>query len=290
MKDDIFFTKGAEMEQQILTFTGNNDQLFCRNKIENPISPKLTLLVPETHNAILIKDGQMLQTLSSGKYLINKFVDLKTETDAHLEVLFMSKTAKLKLLWGTAQKFLVYEPKLDENYKVGMSGDFDVQIGDPRKCYLYLVGANENLTSEELQSRLTITVVSVLENEVAEFIEQNKSAYNQISVKKREMSAKVLSKVHQKLMSDYGIAVYSFNIANIIIDEEDEKKLLATKRGTSAPQEEKLVCSACGNELKPSAKFCDNCGKKVGGSPVCPNCQTQNDENAKFCENCGTRL
>ena len=278
------------MEQQILTFTGNNDQLFCRNKIENPISPKLTLLVPETHNAILIKDGQMLQTLSSGKYLINKFVDLKTETDAHLEVLFMSKTAKLKLLWGTAQKFLVYEPKLDENYKVGMSGDFDVQIGDPRKCYLYLVGANENLTSEELQSRLTITVVSVLENEVAEFIEQNKIAYNQISVKKREMSAKVLSKVHQKLMSDYGIAVYSFNIANIIIDEEDEKKLLAAKRGTSAPQEEKLVCSACGNELKPSAKFCDNCGKKVGGSPVCPNCQTQNDENAKFCENCGTRL
>lgn len=278
------------MEQQILTFTGNNDQLFCRNKIENPINPKLTLLVPETHNAILIKDGQMLQTLSSGKYLVSKFVDIKTEVDANLEVLFMSKTAKLKLLWGTAQKFLVYEPNLDENYKVGMSGDFDVQIGDPRKCYLYLVGANENLTSEELQNRLTLTVVSVLENEVAEFIEQNKVAYNQISVKKREMSAKVLTKVNQKLMGDYGIAVYSFNIANIIIDEEDEKKLLAAKRGTSAPQEEKLVCSACGNELKPTAKFCDNCGKKVGGSPVCPNCQTENEENAKFCANCGTRL
>ena len=279
------------MEQQILTFTGNNDQLFCRNKIENPISPKLTLLVPETHNAILIKDGQMLQTLSSGKYLVSKFVDLKTEADANLEVLFMSKTAKLKLLWGTAQKFLVYEPNLDENYKLGMSGDFDVQIGDPRKCYLYLVGANENLTSEELQSRLTITVVSVLENEVAEFVEQNKVAYNQISVKKREISAKVLTKVNQKLMSDYGIAVYSFNIANIIIDSDDEKKLNAAKKGTKLPdEEEKLVCPACGNELKPSSKFCDNCGKKVGGSLVCPVCQTENEENAKFCANCGEKL
>ena len=301
MKESIFFKdKGEKMDQNILTFSGNNEQLFTKTKIGSPINQKLVLLVPETHNAILVKDGQMLQTLSSGKYLISKFVDLKTEPDANLEVLFMSKTAKLKLLWGTAQMFLMYDPQLDENYKVGMSGDFDVQIGDPRKCYLYLVGANENLTAEELQSRLTITVVSVLENEVVEYVEQNKIMYNQITVKKRDISAKVLNKVHQKLMSDYGIAVFSFNIANVIIDENDRRRLSNIKKGVievEAPVEEptpvvedKNVCSNCGKALRPNAKFCDNCGQKIGGNPVCPNCGVENSPEAKFCLNCGNKL
>ena len=281
------------MDQNILTFSGNNEQLFTKTKIGSPINQKLVLLVPETHNAILIKDGQMLQTLSSGKYLVSKFVDLRTELDTNLEVLFMSKTAKLKLLWGTAQMFLMYDPQLDENYKVGMSGDFDVQIGDPRKCYLYLVGANEDLTSGALQERLTLTVVSVLENEVVEYVQQNGIMYNQITVKKRDISAKVLTKVNQKLMSDYGIAVFSFNIANVVIDADDQKRLAGIKNGTPVqeqPVQDKLVCSGCGNELKPSAKFCANCGKKVGGAPVCSNCGVENEENAKFCSNCGNKL
>ncbi|MCQ2565103.1 MAG: hypothetical protein MJ152_04550, partial [Clostridia bacterium] len=97
------------MAQNVVTFSGNNEQLFSKYPIDNESLAKLVVLVPETHNAILIKDGQMLQTLSSGKYLISKFVDLKTELDSTLEVLFMSKTAKLNLLWGTAQKFLMYD-------------------------------------------------------------------------------------------------------------------------------------------------------------------------------------
>ena len=280
------------MDQNVITFEGNNDQLFTRKKLEKGVSPKLTLIVPETHNAILVKDGQMLQTLSSGRYLVSRFVDLKTETDAKVEVLFMSKTAKLKLLWGTAQMFLMYDPTLDDNYKVGMSGNFDVQIGDPRKCYLYLVGANENMTSEELQSRLVLTVVSVLENEVVEYAQQNRVPFNQLTVKKRDISAKVLSKINQKLMSDYGIAVFTFNIANVIIDSADLERLSKAKKNAPVEQTEKktLVCRECGNVLKETAKFCDNCGAKVERRMVCPDCGTENAGDSKFCLNCGCKL
>ena len=280
------------MDQNVITFEGNNDQLFTRKKLEKSVSPKLTLIVPETHNAILVKDGQMLQTLSSGRYLVSRFVDLKTETDAKVEVLFMSKTAKLKLLWGTAQMFLMYDPTLDDNYKVGMSGNFDVQIGDPRKCYLYLVGANENMTSEELQSRLVLTVVSVLENEVVEYAQQNRVPFNQLTVKKRDISAKVLSKINQKLMSDYGIAVFTFNIANVIIDSADLERLSKAKKNAPVEQTEQktLVCRECGNVLKEAAKFCDNCGAKVERRMVCPDCGTENAGDSKFCLNCGCKL
>ncbi len=275
------------MEQNVITFTGKNEQLFSRHIIDE-LNPRLTLIVPETHNAILIKDGQMLQTLSSGRYLISQFVDLKLEKESAVEVLFMSKTAKLKLLWGTASKFLMYDATVEENYKVGMSGDFDVQIGDPRKCYLYLVGADSDLTSQALQERLMSHVVAVLENVVVEYVDSNKILFNQIVLHKKQISAKVLTKLNQKLMSDYGIAVFSFNIANIIIDEEDLSRLTRAYKQTKS--EEKLVCSECGVVLQEDAKFCFNCGKKVGAGKKCSTCATENPEDSKFCLNCGTKL
>ena len=275
------------MEQNIITFSGNNQKLFSRHVIEN-LDPKLTLIVPETHNAILIKDGQMLQTLSSGKYLISKFIDLKTELDSSLEILFMSKTAKLKLLWGTPQKLLMYDNLLQENYRVGMSGDFEVQIGDPRKCYLYLVGAAEDLTSDALQERLMSNVVSVLETVVVDYVETNKVLFNQISLCKKEISAKVLSKLSQKLMNEYGIAVFSFNIANIIIESDDYGKL--DKAYKQIKKTDDFVCRQCGAVLKENDKFCSVCGKRVEMSKKCPKCFAENSDDAKFCSNCGSKL
>lgn len=275
------------MEQNIITFTGNNQKLLSRYIIEK-LDPKLTLIVPETHNAILIKDGQMLQTLSSGKYLISKFVDLKTEADSALEILFMSKTAKLKLLWGTPQKLIMYDNMLQENYRVGMSGDFEVQVGDPRKCFLYLVGASEDLTSDALQDRLMSNVVSVLETVVVDYVETNKVLFNQISLCKKEIASKVLSKLSQKLMNEYGIAVFSFNIANIIIDDEDREKL--EKEYKQLKKTEDFICRNCGAVLKENDKFCSVCGKKVEISKKCPKCFAENADDAKFCSSCGAKL
>ncbi len=271
------------MEQNSIKFVGTNEKLFSRTLIDH-IDGRQTLIVPETHNAILVKDGQMLQTLSSGKYLLSDFVDLKAEPDASIEVLFMSKTAKLKLLWGTPQKIDFYDGVLEEDYKVGMSGDFDVQIGDPRKSYLYLVGAAEDLTADALQERLQSTVVSVLEAEAVSYIKENNIRFNQLSIAKKNIAQKVLKSLSHKLLSEYGISVFSFNIANIIIDEEDYKRLSSTRN-----KGEQLRCEVCGQELLPGAKFCSNCGSKVVDLK-CPNCGTINEKGAKFCATCGQKL
>ncbi|MGN1201588.1 MAG: SPFH domain-containing protein [Candidatus Caccovivens sp.] len=273
--------------ENIITFKGQNVQLFSKMAVQN-YSAKTAIIVPETHNAILVKDGQMLQTLSSGKYLIGKFVDVKNELESNLEILFMSKTAKLKLMWGTANKFVMYDSTLQENYGLGMSGDFDVQIGDPRKCYLYLVGADNDLTSDALQERLMSTVVSTLENIVIEYVEKNKVMFNQISACKREISAQAQKQLNQKLMSDYGIAVFSFNIANIIIGEEDLQRL--NQQYKQLKKTDNFVCRECGAVLHENDKFCSSCGKRVEIGKKCPNCFTENADDAKFCSSCGQKL
>lgn len=271
------------MDQNTIKFSGNNDKLFSRVVLESVL--KKTLIVPETHNAILIKDGQMLQTLSSGKYSLQDFVDVKEEGDCALEVLFMSKTAKLKLLWGTAQKILMFDETLQENFHIGLSGDFEVQIGDPRKAFLYLVGASEDLTVDALQERLQSNVVSVLESVLVDFVKENKIPFNQIATNKKQISQKVLAALSHKLQSEYGIAVFSFNIANIIFDSEEMKKLEEMFRKNKPKT---FVCSNCGVSLEEGAKFCPNCGQKTFSGKVCPKCHAQNNENARFCSSCGS--
>ncbi|MDE6583216.1 MAG: zinc-ribbon domain-containing protein [Clostridia bacterium] len=286
--------------ENVITFSGSNEKLFSRSPVAS-LNIRQTIIVPETHNAILVKDGQMLQTLSSGKYKLDTFVDPKEDAGSTLEILFMSKTAKLKLLWGTAQRFTLYDFVLDEDYHVGMSGDFEGQIGDPRKCYLYLVGVAEDLTADSLQERLQSNVVSVLEDVVMQYAETNKVCFNQLSLTKKNVSAKVLSGLNQKLMNEYGIAVFSFNIANIIIDEEDHKRLSAHFKELKNPgkteqvEEPKqvksgLFCKECGQPLEEDAKFCPNCGKKVSSKKICSNCNAENPDGAKFCSSCGNKL
>lgn len=295
LKDFFCYTKhekvysGGKLEKNpsnTIKFFGSNDKLFSKVAVPS-LSPKLSVIVPETHNAILIKDGQMLQTLSSGKYNLADFLDMKEDVDSQIEVLFMSKTAKLKLLWGTAQKLVLFDEGTNENYQVGFSGDFDVQIGDPRKCYLYLIGTNEGLNATDLQERLRSTVVSVMELVILDYITKNHVPFNQLSVHKKEMAEQVLQELSHKLQTEYGIAVFSFNIANIIIDSEDYKRLSALAKNE---KDKNAFCPNCGAEVSEKAKFCSNCGQALGGEKICSNCGESNSANSKFCQNCGNKL
>lgn len=264
---------------EVYKFNGTNEKLFTRSVIQD-VSPKTTLLVPETHSAIILKDGEMLQTLSKGKYTLGDLFDV--EKDATLEVIFVSRTAKLKLLWGTPNKITIFDPVLKGSYSLGMSGDFEVQVGDPRKCFLYLVGADEVLTSDALQDRLMSKVVSVVEEELVKFINENKVIYQDIYLHKQEISNLVKPKLSNIFSQDYGINVVSFNIANIIFDEKDISKLGSEKKIK--------LCPKCGAELNENARFCTACGFKLESKKECLNCHAQNPPEARYCLMCGQKL
>jgi membrane protease subunit (stomatin/prohibitin family) len=49
-------------------------------------------------------------------------------------------------------------------------------------------------------------------------------------------------------------------------------------------------CPHCSADLPAEAKFCLNCGKKIGGTITCPGCNAELPEGAKFCLSCGKKL
>lgn len=271
--------------EDIIKFSGTNEKLFTRDIVEN-VTPKTTLIVPETHSAIIISNGEMLQTLPKGRYLLSDLIDQQKDEKISLEIIFVSKTAKLKLLWGTPNKITIFDPILKEQYKIGMSGDFEVQVGDARKCFLYLVGAEDVLTSDALQDRLMSKVVSVVETEVAKFISEHKVFYSNIYQHKQELAKIIVPQLSSQFSSSYGITVSSLNIANIIFDEKDLERLSQNHN----IGDKKIVCPNCGTELDKGVKFCFNCGTKVSEKKKCPVCGFENPAEAKFCSSCGAKF
>ncbi len=50
-----------------------------------------------------------------------------------------------------------------------------------------------------------------------------------------------------------------------------------------------VACPKCGSNNSPNAKFCTECGAKLGPA-TCPNCQTALPAGAKFCNECGQKI
>jgi membrane protease subunit (stomatin/prohibitin family) len=50
-----------------------------------------------------------------------------------------------------------------------------------------------------------------------------------------------------------------------------------------------VACPSCGSNNNPAAKFCSECGTKLGAI-TCANCQAQLPAGAKFCNECGQKI
>jgi membrane protease subunit (stomatin/prohibitin family) len=51
-----------------------------------------------------------------------------------------------------------------------------------------------------------------------------------------------------------------------------------------------MACPSCGNPIPANAKFCNNCGAKIGHGMICANCKADIPAGSKFCPNCGAQV
>jgi membrane protease subunit (stomatin/prohibitin family) len=51
-----------------------------------------------------------------------------------------------------------------------------------------------------------------------------------------------------------------------------------------------MACPNCRSQIPVNAKFCPECGTKLGGPARCPQCNADVAPGAKFCAECGARL
>ena len=142
----------------VIKCEGDDNAVLFRKMPLDDYSQDTAIIVPDTLNAIIVKDGIALETLSSGKHKIfskksNFFKEALTK-ETQIDLIYVSKTAKLNLLWGTEHQYDMRDPITGVPIKLGASGEMELQISNPRKAYLELIGQSKEFNMDILKERL----------------------------------------------------------------------------------------------------------------------------------------
>jgi hypothetical protein len=78
--------------------------------------------------------------------------------------------------------------------------------------------------------------------------------------------------------------------AEITVEQAEQKlRQQDLTEGINVTAEATVVCPSCGVETAPG-KFCSSCGKALRPKDECPKCGTKTAAGAKFCPECGQKL
>lgn len=290
-----------------------NDDLFIRKSCNN-LDKKAQVIVEETHSAILIKDGEMINTLSAGKYDI---FDKKDKDVSKVDIIYLSKTAKLKACWGTLNKLIVKDSETGIATEVGANGEYEVQVGDPRKFYLELVGADKNFNLEKLKDRLQGRILSEIEPIVARVIKEKNLSYHELGENKNIIADEIFGVVAELFERNYGLKLYSFIISKIFVSEESIAKIEKALKDKKLEEKEEKTAKDLASEIEKLGdknfekeiilkkletanyeKYLEVC-KLLGWEPkekaeatfkYCPECGCRCESDSKFCTKCGKEL
>ncbi len=306
-------------------YSGNNRQLFERVNVTD-LDAGARVIVPDTHAAILIKDGQMMDTLPAGPHNIFESRDGKKTGSINVEVIWISRTYKLKLNWGTASSFSFRDRETDESFSARAYGEYEVKIANPRKFYLELIGSEGSYTAEMLYDRLLGRLLSAIEPAIAREIGERSLTFETMTQNCDSIAAGIMPALSQMLEREYGLTLCSFVIRSIGIPEEDRARILAARRQAAdekkaerelslrEEREEKARLDAISDEERREARAWERekymrdkhsedlameleTSKAIGWRPqggqagrFCPDCGAQLAAGAKFCSGCGKPL
>ena len=250
------------------------------------------MIVEETHCAILLKDGKLVNTLDEGRH---KIFD-RHEQNTIVEVIYMSKTQKHKAFWGTRSKLNMRDPNTNMRIAIGFSGSYEIRIKEPRKFYKELIGSGKYYNMDMLEDRLLDRIVETVEPMIAEYMDNNKISFTEFDSNRNNISNYLGDKIKKLFDMEYGLDLTSFGISNSVVSEqtilEVENQI---KRQMGDNQQniaiEGMFCPECGRAYNPlTDKFCGGCGYKFTEIIVCKKCGFSNSHEGKFCSKCGTQI
>lgn len=309
----------------VLKFNGSPD-IFAWKFPNSELATWSQLIVNESQEAILVKNGQIADVFGPGKYtlstdnipVLQKLINLPfgKKSPFSAEVWFINKVFSLDIKWGTVSPIQIQDPKYNVFVPVRAFGQFGVQIEDTKRFLVKLVGTMSFFNKNTLTDFFRGLFITRVKDRISTCLINAKISMLEINAYLNEISDE-LTKEFQKELQEYGIKIVSFYVNDINVPEDDpavrQLKAALAKRaemdiiGYSYQQERTFdtLETASGNSGAAGAMMGAGMGLGMGvgmgaqmqgmaasmntQSPQkeCPGCRKQIDANLKFCPHCG---
>ena len=215
----------------------NNNSLVIRQHLED-LSTKSQLIVYESQEAILFKNGQAYDLFPAGRHtletanipLIRKFFTglFGGNTPFPCDVFFINKVNVLDFVWGTDSPIDLSDPKYSMLVGVRANGQMGFRVTDSRRFVIKVAGMMQEYTADTLKRTVKGLMMSSIKECIASTIIEKGVSILEITPRLTEISAAIQTKLNERI-GDLGITIDHFNVNAILASDGDLDALKKAK-------------------------------------------------------------
>lgn len=207
------------------------------------LSTLTQLIVNQSQEAILVKEGRITDVFPPGRYalatanipilseLINLPFDGKSPFTA--EVWYINKAYNLDIKWGTPSPIQLQDPRFGIFAPIRANGVFGIQIADSEKFLRKFVGTLSFFDADNMTKFFRGIYVTRVKDVIASYLIKKQISILEINAYLNDLSEFLKDDLHP-FLQDYGISLISFYINDISVPENDDGvkqlKLALSKR------------------------------------------------------------
>lgn len=225
----------------VIKYEGGNNVLVWKHPRED-FNTSAQLIVHESQEAILFKDGQMIGPYTAGKHTIEtenipgirRLVGLVTGgvSPNHYEVYFVNKAYSMDIPWGTRTPWTIQDQSLQIPFEMQAHGSFAIKVIDSKQILLKLVGTTTSFSQRALQDYFYSIMISKIKDCISNIIFSEGLSHTEISSRLSDISNKVKPQLSDSL-NNYGLSLEEFAVESIsILKDEvyaDVRKAMGTR-------------------------------------------------------------
>lgn len=187
------------------------------------------LIVRESQEATLFKDGQAVgpfeagrHTLSTENYpVLNSLLKIPFgRSPFFAEVWFVQKAFCLNIRWGTSSPIQIEDPQYHIMLPVRAFGQYGITVENTSKFLIKLVGTLPAFTEKTLSDFFRGIIVTECKDLIAKYLVEKKVSILKISANLVEIS-NFLSERFTEVLSDFGLKLSNFTVNSISTNEDD---------------------------------------------------------------------
>lgn len=209
----------------------NSDaSIFAWKYPNSELSTWTQLIVNESQEAILVKNGQITDVFGPGRYVLSTDnipilqsiinIPFGRQSPFSAEVWFVNRAFSLDIKWGTATPIQIQDPKYSVFVPVRAFGRFGIQIEDSRRFLTKLVGTMPFFNRQTLTDYFKGLYVTRVKDRLSSCLVKSKISVLEINSYLNDISAELENELRGELAM-FGIYLTSFYVNDISVPEND---------------------------------------------------------------------
>lgn len=213
----------------VLKFESSAD-IFAWKHPNSELSTWTQLIVNESQEAVLVKNGQIADIFGPGHYtlttdnipVLQKFVNIPfgKRSPFSAEVWFINKAFSLDIKWGTTTPIQIQDPKYHVFVPMRAFGQFGIQIVDAKKFLVKLVGTMKFFNKNTLTDYFRGLYVTRVKDNISSCLVKSGISILEINAHLNEISEELREQLSGSL-EEFGIKVAAFYVNDISVPEND---------------------------------------------------------------------